>query len=38
MVLRADAVDYNEKTGEIQTHGDVHIVLIDPVSKTVASK
>jgi lipopolysaccharide assembly outer membrane protein LptD (OstA) len=37
MVLRADAVDYNERTGEIQTHGDVHIVLIDPVSKTMAS-
>jgi hypothetical protein len=37
MVLRGDAVDYNERTGEIQTHGDVHIVLIEPVSKTVAS-
>jgi hypothetical protein len=37
MVQRADAVDYNERTGEIQTHGDVHIILIDPVSKTVAS-
>ena len=25
MVLHADAVDYNEKTGEIQPHGEVHI-------------
>jgi hypothetical protein len=25
MVLRADAVDYNEKTGEIQARGEVHI-------------
>jgi lipopolysaccharide assembly outer membrane protein LptD (OstA) len=25
MVLHADAVDYNEKTGEIDAHGDVHI-------------
>jgi len=38
LVLHADAVDYNEKTGEIDTHGDVHIVLIEPISKTVASK
>jgi lipopolysaccharide assembly outer membrane protein LptD (OstA) len=37
MVLHADAVDYNEKTGEIDTHGDVHIVLTEPISKTVAS-
>lgn len=33
MVLHADAVDYNEKTGEIHTHGEVHIVLIEPVRK-----
>jgi lipopolysaccharide assembly outer membrane protein LptD (OstA) len=25
MVLHADAVDYNETTGEIEAHGDVHI-------------
>jgi lipopolysaccharide assembly outer membrane protein LptD (OstA) len=25
MVLHADAVDYNEKTHEIEAHGDVHI-------------
>ena len=25
IVLRADAVDYNEKTGEMDVHGDVHI-------------
>ena len=25
VVLRADAVDYNEKTREIDAHGDVHI-------------
>jgi lipopolysaccharide assembly outer membrane protein LptD (OstA) len=25
IVLRADAVDYNEKTREIDAHGDVHI-------------
>ena len=31
VVLHADGVDYNQKTGEIHTHGDVHIVLIDPV-------
>src|SRR5215469_10683742 len=29
VVLHADGIDYNEKTGEIQTHGDVNIVLID---------
>jgi hypothetical protein len=38
MVLHADGVDYNEKTGGIDPHGDVHMVLIDPVSKTIASK
>lgn len=38
MVLRADGVDYNEKTGEIHTHGDVRIVLIDPVPNKPASK
>jgi hypothetical protein len=38
VVLRADGVDYNEKTGEIHTHGDVHIVLIDQVSKKAAAK
>jgi lipopolysaccharide assembly outer membrane protein LptD (OstA) len=38
VVLRADGVDYNEKTGEIHTHGDVHIVLIDQVSRKAASK
>ena len=30
MVLHADAVDYNEKTGEIQAHGDVHIAPSQP--------
>jgi hypothetical protein len=25
ILLRADAVDYNEKTGEMDVHGDVHI-------------
>jgi hypothetical protein len=25
IVLRADTVDYNEKTGQIDAHGDVHI-------------
>jgi lipopolysaccharide assembly outer membrane protein LptD (OstA) len=38
VVLHADGVDYNEKTGEIHTHGDVHIVLIDQVSNKAASK
>ena len=37
VVLHADAVDYNEKTGGMDTHGDVHIVLVEPISKTVAS-
>ena len=30
MVLQADAVDYNEKTGEINARGDVHTSFIDP--------
>jgi hypothetical protein len=38
VVLHADGVDYNQKTGEIHTHGDVHIVLIDQVSKKAVSK
>jgi hypothetical protein len=38
MVLHADEVDYNETTGGIDTRGDAHIVLIDPISKTVASR
>jgi hypothetical protein len=25
ILFRADAVDYNEKTGEMDVHGDVHI-------------
>ncbi len=29
MVLQADAVDYNEKSGEIAAHGDVHTVFVD---------
>jgi hypothetical protein len=37
LVLHADAVDYNEKTGQIDTHGDAQIVLVEPISKTVAS-
>jgi hypothetical protein len=38
MVLHADEVDYNETTGGIDTRGDAHIVLIDPISNTVASR
>lgn len=38
VVLRADEVDYNEKTGEIHTYGDVHVALVDPVSKEVSSR
>ena len=30
MVLHADAVDYNEATGQIDTHGDVHTTFIEP--------
>ena len=30
MVLHADAVDCNETTGEIDAHGDVHIVPYQP--------
>jgi hypothetical protein len=37
MVPLADAVDYSERTGEIQTQGDVHIDLIDPGARTLAS-
>jgi lipopolysaccharide assembly outer membrane protein LptD (OstA) len=36
MVLHADAVDYNEKTGEIQAHGDVHISPYQTASRTVS--
>lgn len=38
VVLHADGVDYNEKTGEIHTHGDVHVVLVDQDSKKAASR
>lgn len=38
VVLHADGIDYNEKTGEIHTRGDVHIILIDQVSKKAAGK
>ena len=38
VVLHADGVDYNEKTGEIHTHGDVHIAFVDQVSTRAASK
>ena len=38
MVLHADAVDYNEKTGEIDAHGDVHIAPYRSTPKTVISK
>jgi lipopolysaccharide assembly outer membrane protein LptD (OstA) len=30
LILHADAVDYNEKTGEIQATGNVHSVLTEP--------
>ena len=30
LILRADAVDYNEKTGEISATGNVHTVLTQP--------
>lgn len=30
VILRADAIDYNETTGEIQAHGVVHTVLMQP--------
>ena len=33
MILHADAVDYNEKTGEIQPRGDVHISPYRPAPK-----
>lgn len=29
MVLHADAVDYNEATGQIDAHGDVHTAFIE---------
>lgn len=32
VVLRADAIDYNETTGELQAHGVVHTVLTEPRS------
>lgn len=38
IVLRADGVDYNERTGEIETLGEAHIVLIEPIANTVPSK
>lgn len=38
VVLHADGVDYNVKTGEIHTQGDVHIVLIDQVTTKTATK
>jgi hypothetical protein len=38
MVLHADAVDYNEKTGEINARGDVHLAPYRAISKTVVSK
>jgi lipopolysaccharide assembly outer membrane protein LptD (OstA) len=31
LVLHADAIDYNEKTGEINATGNVHSVLTQPV-------
>jgi lipopolysaccharide assembly outer membrane protein LptD (OstA) len=30
MVLHADAIDYNEKTGEMAAHGNVHTIFIGP--------
>lgn len=30
MVLHADAVDYNEATGQIDAHGNVHTTFIEP--------
>jgi hypothetical protein len=29
MVLHADAVDYNEATGQIDAHGDVHNTFVE---------
>lgn len=38
IVLHADLVDYNEKTGEISPRGDVHITPYRAVPKTPVSK
>ena len=38
MLLHADEVDYNEKTGEIDARGNVHIAPYRYISKNTASK
>lgn len=38
MVLHADAVDYNEKTGDIHARGDVHITPYRAKPRTAVSK
>jgi hypothetical protein len=38
MVLQADAGDYNEKTGQINASGDVHLAPFRAISKPVGSK
>jgi hypothetical protein len=38
MILHADAVDYNEKTGEISARGNVRITPYQDVPKTPLSK
>jgi lipopolysaccharide assembly outer membrane protein LptD (OstA) len=38
MMLHADTVDYNEKTGEISAHGNVHLTPYQKVRTTPVSK
>ena len=38
MMLHADTVDYNEKTGEISAHGNVHLTPYQKVTTTPVSK